>query len=115
MERSAPAEADRRYLEILKLAADEGQAAVENALEHLLGAPHPVVNAAEARAVLDTWRDMQREWRQRPPLEADLAAYDALLDGFDDDKEAYDGITHQTSGLHATATPTPNPEVAHAN
>lgn len=115
LERSTPAEADRRYLEILKLAADEGQAAVENALEHLLGAPHPVVNAAEARAVLDTWRDMQREWRQRPPLEADLAAYDALLDGFDDDKEAYDGITHQTSGLHATATPTPNPEVAHAN
>jgi len=80
LERTAPMEADRRYLEILKMAAHEGQTVVENALEHLLGDPRPVVNAAEVRGMLDTWRDLEREWRQRPPLEADLAAYDALLE-----------------------------------
>lgn len=73
-------EADKRYLEILAVAADEGQTAVENALEHLLAGPHPRVSAAEVRGVLDTWRDMQREWRQRPPLEVNLADYDALLE-----------------------------------
>jgi len=72
---------DRRYLEILKVAADEGQTAVENALEQLLGAPHPVINAREVRSLLDTWRDLEREWRQRPPLTVCLADYDALLDG----------------------------------
>lgn len=117
LERSAPAEADRRYLELLKLAADEGQTVVENALEHLLGAPHPVVNAAEVRAVLDTWSDMRREWRQRAPLQVDLAAYDSLLDGFDDNEDAdgIDYITDRTSRPQAASCPTPDPEVAHAN
>lgn len=114
LERSAPAEADRRYLEILKLAADEGQTAVENALEHLLGAPHPVVSAAEARAVLDTWSDMRREWRQRPPLQANLAAYDALL-GRLEDKEDIDDITHPTSRPHAASSLTADTEVRHAS
>lgn len=77
--------ADRRYLEVLKVAADEGQTAVENALEQLLGAPHPVISAAEVRAMLETWRDVQRQWRERPPLEVRLEDYDALLDG---DEEA---------------------------
>jgi hypothetical protein len=78
--------ADRRYLEILKLAADEGQTVVENALEHLLGAPNPVVSAKEVRGMLDTWRDLQRQWRERPPLEVSLEDYDALLDGGDEDE-----------------------------
>lgn len=72
---------DRRYLELLKLAADEGQTAVENALEQLLGAPLPVISAAEVRAMLDTWRDLQQEWRARPPLEVCLTDYDQLLTG----------------------------------
>lgn len=80
LERTCCQDADRRYLEILKVAADEGQTAVENALEHLLGGPRPVVNAQEVRAMLDTWRDLEREWRQRPPLEVNLADYDKLLD-----------------------------------
>jgi transposase len=98
-------DADRRYLEILKLAADEGQTVVENALEHLLGAPHPVLSAAEARAVLDTWREQESQWRQRPPLEVDLAAYDALLDGIDEGEAEQSTLltqsTEQMEVLHA--------------
>lgn len=78
--------ADRHYLEVLKVAADEGQTAVENALEQLLGAPRPVISAAEVRAMLDTWREVQREWRERPPLEVRLEEYDALLDGAEEEK-----------------------------
>jgi transposase len=114
LERTAPSAADRRYLEILKLAADEGQTAVENALDHLLSAPRPVVSAAEARAMLDTWRDQQREWRQRAPLVVDLAGYDALLDGADDAQDA-DFIAARTSGLQTPDDLTATPEVAHAN
>ena len=81
----AGVEADRRYLEVLKLAADEGQTAVENALEHLLAAPRPAVSAKEVKGMLDTWRDLEREWRERPPLEVCLTDYDALLDGGEDE------------------------------
>ena len=82
-------EPDRRYLEILKVAADEGQTVVENALEHLLAGPRPVVTAKEVRDMLDTWRDQQRQWRDRAPLEVCLADYDALLDGGDEDEPEY--------------------------
>ena len=78
-------EADRRYLEILKVAADEGLTPVENALDHLLSAPNPVISAKEVLGMLDTWRDLQRQWRERPPLEVCLKAYDALLDGWEED------------------------------
>jgi transposase len=77
-------DADRRYLEILKLAAGEGQTAVENALEQLLADPRAVVSAKDAREMLDTWRELEREWRDRPPLEVCLSDYDALLDDWDD-------------------------------
>jgi transposase len=77
----AGGDADKRYLEILKLAADEGQTVVENALEQLLAAPRGVVSVKEVRGMLDTWRDLKREWRERQPLEVDLSDYDALLDG----------------------------------
>lgn len=76
-------EADRRYLEVLKLAADEGQTVVENALEQLLLAPRPVISVKEIRSMLDTWRDLEREWRERPPLEVRLEDYDALLAGWE--------------------------------
>jgi len=79
-------EADRRYLEILKVAADEGQTVVENALEQLLSAPHPVISAGEVRGLIDTWQDVQRQWRERSPLEVCLKDYDALLDGWDEDQ-----------------------------
>jgi len=74
-------QADRRYLEILKVAADEGQTVVENALEHLLSAPRQEISAAAVRDLIDTWRDVQRQWRERPPLAVCLKDYDALLDG----------------------------------
>ena len=78
--------ADRRYLEILKVAADEGQTVVENALEHLLVSPNPVISAKEVLDLIDTWRDLQRQWRERPPLEVCLKDYDALLDGGQEDR-----------------------------
>lgn len=114
LERAAPFEADRRYLEILKLAADEGQTPVENALEQLLGAPSPVVNAAEVRAMLDIWRDQEREWRHRAPLEVDLAAYDALLDGAGGGGDT-DGAAEPAAGPRVADIPTTNPEVARAS
>lgn len=80
-------EADRRYLEILKVAADEGQTVVDNALEHLLSAPHPVISAKDLLAMIDTWRDLQQQWRERPPLAVCLKAYDALLDGWEEDEQ----------------------------
>ena len=76
----AGGDADKRYLEVLKLAADEGQTAVENALEQLLATPRGVISAKEVRGILDTWRDLEREWRERPSLEVDLSDYAALLD-----------------------------------
>jgi hypothetical protein len=78
-------EPDRRYLEILKVAADEGQTVVENALEHLLAEPKSTISAGEVRRLLGDWRDLQQQWRERPPLEVCLKDYDALLDGGDDD------------------------------
>ena len=85
-------EADKRYLEILKVAADEGQTPVENALEHLLAGPRPVITAPEVLAMLDTWRDQQREWRQRPPLEVCLKDYDALLDGGEENERVLEEV-----------------------
>jgi transposase len=90
-------DADRRYLEILKVAADEGQTVVENALEHLLGVPHPVISAAEVLGLIDTWRDVQRQWRERPPLVVCLKDYDALLEGREEDE------TQESSGCGEVA------------
>ena len=73
-------EADKRYLEVLKLAANEGVTPVESALEQLLATPRGVISAKEVRGFLDTWRDQKREWRERQPLEVSLSVYDALLD-----------------------------------
>jgi hypothetical protein len=77
----AGAYADKRYLEVLKVAADEGVTAVENALEQLLATPRGVISAKNVREILDTWRDLEREWRERPPLPVSLSVYDSLLDG----------------------------------
>ena len=77
--------ADKRYLEILKLAADEGVTAVENALEQLLADPRGVISAKDVQEVLNTWQDLKREWRERHPLEVDLSDYDALLVGGEED------------------------------
>lgn len=54
---------------------------MENALEQLLATPRGVISAKDVRDVLDAWRELEREWRERPPLEVDLSDYDALLDG----------------------------------
>jgi transposase len=77
-------DADRRYLEVLKLAAGEGTTAVENALEQLLADPRAAVDAAGVRAVLAAWQDLREQWRARPPLEVRLEDYDALLGAGDD-------------------------------
>lgn len=80
LERKNPGTADRAYLEILKVAADEGQTVVENALEQLLAAPNETVSAANVRDLLETWRDLARESRHRAPMPVDLGAYDDLLE-----------------------------------
>jgi len=80
LERTRGMEADRAYLEILKVAADEGQSVVENALEQLLAAPKETVSAANVRDILETWQDLARESRHRAPLQVDLSAYDDLLE-----------------------------------
>lgn len=87
LRRTTPTEADRRYLEVLKVAADQGLVAVENALEQLLAAPRPAITAAEVRAMLETWQDLQQQWRARPPLEVCLEDYDALLDAGQDGQD----------------------------
>jgi transposase len=87
LERVGP-QGERKYLEILKVAADEGVTAVENALESLFGSPSPKISAEEVRGMLETWRELESEWRQRPPLEASLAVYDGLLDGWEGEQEA---------------------------
>ena len=58
---------------------------VENALEHLLGASRPVISATEVKGMLETWQDLEREWRERPPLEVRLEDYDELLDSGEED------------------------------
>jgi hypothetical protein len=50
------------------VAADEGQTVVENALEQLFSAPRPVISAKEVLGMIHTWRDLQQQWRERPPL-----------------------------------------------
>lgn len=95
LERRSPTTADRRYLEILKVAADEGPTAVENALEQLLSAPRAKVSANEVRKVLETWQDLQREWRERPAMEVDLGSYDDLLNGGELDEAGLAGITNK--------------------
>lgn len=80
LERTGSSEADRAYLEILKVASDEGQTVVENALEQLLTTPKGKVSATEVRDLLETWQDLARESRHRAPLPVDLSAYDDLLE-----------------------------------
>jgi transposase len=85
-------DADRRYLEVLKLAAGEGVTAVENALEQLLATPHGVISAKAVRGMLDAWQDLKQGWRERQPLEVDLSDYDALLDGGEEYEEWVDAV-----------------------
>jgi hypothetical protein len=89
--------ADKRYLEVLKVAADEGVTAVENALEQLLATPRGVISAKEVMGFLDTWRELKQEWRERDPLDVDLSEYDALLDGGEENDDWADAV--ETSQL----------------
>jgi hypothetical protein len=94
--------ADKRYLEVLKVAADEGVTAVENALEQLLATPRGVISAKEVMGFLDTWRELVREWRQRPPLDVSLSDYDALLDGGEENDGWVDAVkTSQLAEVEA--------------
>ena len=77
--RHDPIKADKRYLEVLEVAALEGVTAVENALENLLAQPRSVISAEEVKAMLEAWRDEELRWRQAPPPEVTLEQYDALL------------------------------------
>jgi hypothetical protein len=85
--RHEPAKADLHYLEILQVAAQDGTAAVEQVLEELLAQPRAEINAAEIKAMLEAYRDEALRWRDRGPLEASLADYDALLGGQADNQQ----------------------------
>ena len=84
--------ADKRYLEVLKVAADEGVTAVENTLEQLLATPRGVISAENVMGFLDAWREQKQEWRERNPLEVDLSQYDELLDGGEENDEWTDAV-----------------------
>ena len=43
-----------------------------------------MISAKEVLAMIDTWRHLQRQWRERPPLVVCLKDYDSLLDGWDE-------------------------------
>jgi hypothetical protein len=84
-----PARAAREYLEILLLAAQEGETAVDEALRLLLGGDRPLCADAVAEAV--------REGR-RPPavtdvciIDVDLTMYDRLLQPGEDHEHEPDG------------------------
>jgi hypothetical protein len=84
-----PARATREYLEILLLAAREGETAVDEALRLLLGGAEPLCVDAVAEAV--------REGR-RPPavtdvcvIDVDLTMYDRLLQPGEDHEHEGDG------------------------
>jgi hypothetical protein len=84
-----PARATREYLEILLLAAREGETAVDEALRLLLGGDLPLCSDAVAEAV--------REGR-RPPavtdvcvIDVDLTMYDRLLQPGEDHEHEPDG------------------------
>ena len=83
------------------MATDEGQGAVENALEQLIGALDPVISAAEVRGLLETWRDVQQQWRDRPPLIVCLADYDALLEGLEEEEDAGESLRESKEVAHA--------------
>jgi hypothetical protein len=51
-----------------------------------------VISAKEVRVMLDTGRDQEREWRDRPPLEVDLSDYDALLDKGEEEERWVDAV-----------------------
>ena len=80
LERKHAGKADVRYLEILEMAAGEGETVVENALESLLAEPRAEVSAAAVGELLETWRELEHEWRHRAPMEVDLGSYDDLLE-----------------------------------
>jgi transposase len=72
--------AEREYLHILKLAADHGQDLIGGALADLMSDPKGVINLTEIKALLESFQDLARAARERPPLIPDLQSYDALLE-----------------------------------
>lgn len=93
LERHDPATAVRHYLDILQLAIDQGETAVENALEQLLADHRSTITAHAARAILQAWTEIKAEWRSRQPLEVDLTDYDQLLENTNTNTHAKE-VTH---------------------
>jgi transposase len=72
--------ADREYLKILKLAADQGQAEVEMALELLFSNHRAVINQQEVLSQIETMRQLEQEALLHQELKPSLAEYDQLLE-----------------------------------
>lgn len=93
LERKSPGEAEKRYLQILQLAADQGVTVVENALDSLLAQTSPQITTDTIRDLLETWQDLESEFRERPPLEVDLGSYDHLLAATPGDQDQSKPVT----------------------
>ncbi len=87
---SAPARANKRYLEILELAAREGEARVDDALRHLMEREQPDAVKVDMEAVLA----ILKEGAAMPPptlvqvAEVSLPAFDELLSAGEGSREA---------------------------
>jgi hypothetical protein len=79
----APAQANKRYLEILQMAAEEGETRVDAALRHVLEAGE----MGEGKLCVAAVRAVLNEEASVPPAthiavdEVALASFDELLDG----------------------------------
>jgi hypothetical protein len=77
--KSSPQRADREYLHLLKLAADEGEARVEGAIRLLLDTSEEI-SAGMVKEIL-SWEMDEASLAEVFVSSADLAAYDLLLEG----------------------------------
>lgn len=77
--KSSPHRADREYLFLLKLAADEGEARVEGAIRLLLDTSEEI--SADMVQEILSWEMDEASLAEVFVPSADLGAYDLLLEG----------------------------------
>ena len=46
-----------------------------------------MISVTTVRELLEAWQDLERDFRERPPLEVDLGSYDAFLESGASDQE----------------------------
>ena len=71
--------ANREYLHILKLAAENGQNGVETALEQIMAANRAKMSLDEVKAILGSFDALRHQMQNQPPLAVNLITYDQLI------------------------------------